>query len=142
MVTAITPTYDLTFVQGIPRDFVVSNWKNSQGEFIDLTGYKARLTMREFAAENAPLLIDLVSEGATDTSGIQLFPLQILCHFDADMTEAMTPLVGVRPVSGFPASSPTYKAGVYELRVTSPAGIPYPVVRGDVFITLGIVDDE
>ena len=140
-----TPIYDLNFTQGIPRDFVVSDWKNAHGEYVDLTDYTAHLTMRTQAGETATLLLDMKGpDGSDDFNGIQVFPLQILCHFTADQTEAMQPLPGVRPVRGSPASAPIYKAGVYELRVMSPAPakVPYAVMRGDVFITLGVVDDE
>ena len=140
-----TPVYDLTFVQGIPRDVVVTNWKNMRGELVDLTDYTAHLTMRTQAGETATLLLDMKGPvGSDDFNGIQVFPLQILCHFTADQTEAMQPLPGVRPVRGSPSSAPIYKAGVYELRVTSPAPakVPYGVIRGDVYITLGVVDDE
>jgi hypothetical protein len=140
-----TPIYDLTFTQGIPRDFIVSDWKDAYGEYVNLTDYTAHLTMRTAAGETASMLLDMRGpDGATDTTGIQLYPRQILCHFTADITEAMQPLPGARPVRGSPSSAPIYKAGVYELRVTSPAPakVPYAVMRGDVYITLGVVDDE
>jgi hypothetical protein len=138
-----TPIYDLNFTQGLPRDFVVTDWKDAYGEYVDLTDYTAHLTMRTQAGETASKLLDMRGpEGATDTSGIQIYPRQILCHFTTDITEAMQPLPGVRPMRGSPSSAPIYKAGVYELRVMSPANIPYAVMRGDVYITLGVVDDE
>jgi len=143
MTTTITPIFDLEFIQGIPRDFVVTDWADWEGKLIDLTDYKAHLTVRTKAGEKEKLLIDMKSgPDATDLKGIQVFPHQILCHFTADMTEAMEPLPGARPVRGSPSSAPVYKAGVYELRVTSPQNVPYPVIRGDVYITLGVVDDE
>jgi hypothetical protein len=140
-----TPIIDLNLTQGIPRDFVVSDWKNSRGEYVDLSDYTAHFSMRTSAGETSTLLLDMKGpEGATDYAGIQVYPRQILVHFTADQTEAMQPLPGVRPVRGSPASAPIYKAGVYELRVMSPAPakVPYAVIRGDVYITLGVVDDE
>jgi hypothetical protein len=143
MTTTITPIFDLEFIQGIPRDFVVTDWADLEGELVDLTDYKAHLTVRTKAGEQEALLLDMKSgPDASDIKGIQVFPHQVICHFTVEQTEAMQPLPGVRPVRGSPSSAPAYRAGVYELRVTSPAGVPYPVMRGDVYITLGVVDDE
>lgn len=138
-----TPIFDLNLTQGIPRDLVVTDWKNSRGEYVNLDGYTARLTMRTQAGEDAEMLLDMRGPDASDDfNGIQVFPRQLLVHFTAAITEAMQPLPGSRADRSSPTSAPVYKAGVYELRVMSPAKVPYAVLRGDVYITLGVVDDE
>jgi hypothetical protein len=138
----LTLIHDLTFVQGLPRDFVVSDWKNPRGQYIDLTNCTAHFSIRTTASETAPLLLDITGPaGSDDYTGIQVYPRQILVHLDEAMTDALKPLAGARPERGFPASTPVFKAGVYELRVMSPDFVLAAVMRGDVFITLGVIDN-
>jgi hypothetical protein len=107
MTTTIMLICDLHFIQGIPRDFVVSNWRDARGELVDLTGYAAHLTLRTNVGEDALPLLDLKrGPDATDLIGIQVFPLQVLSHFTADQTEAMQPPSGMAKVRGSPTSAP------------------------------------
>ena len=133
--------YNISFQQGIPFDFIISDWLNKNtGEYYDLSdGYTARLVVRKFVGDTDPALFDLSSIG--DTPQIKLYSRQIVSSFTTANTQAMVPLDTYRPLYGSPDAAPKYQAGVYELRVAR-AGVPYSVSVGDIFITLGIITDN
>ena len=131
-----TPLYDLSFIQGVAKDFVVSNWADANGKLYDLSDqYTARLTVRKCVGDTDTPLLDLVSG---DGGQIDLYPLQIVNHFTSANASSLTPLDSTRPIYGSPDSAPKYQAGVYELRAFR-LGVQYPVFTGDVFITLSSV---
>jgi hypothetical protein len=126
-----TPTFDLEFDQGVPREFVVSDWADKTGAFYDLSESTGHLVVRDKVG--GALLFELTSAAGE----IQTYARQIVSLFSAENIAKLAPLAGTRPITGSPSAAPQYKAGVYELRVTKD-DVPVPVIRGDVLITLGV----
>jgi hypothetical protein len=127
-----TPTFNLEFDQGVPREFAVSDWADKSGRYYDTSDTTGHLVVRDKIG--GALLFELTSAAGE----IQTYARQIVSLFSAENIAKLAPLAGARPITGSPSSAPQYKAGVYELRITNEAGIPVPVVRGDVLITLGV----
>lgn len=131
---------DLLFEQGIPRDVVVADWKDDDGNAYDLSGFSAQMMIRSSVADAMPLFTKTSAPGG----GITILQVSGVWTVDAAFTDQETasmnpPTIAIRPVGAFGDSAPTYRLGLWELRLTSAGGIEYSVTRGTVYVTLGVV---
>ena len=131
---------DLLFEQGIPRDVVVADWKDDDGNAYDLTGFSAELMIRSFISDAAPLF----TKTSAPSGGITVSQVSGIWIVDTVFTDIETasmkpPTAAIRPIGAFGDSAPTYRLGFWELRLTSSGGIEYSVARGTVYVTLGVV---
>jgi len=140
--------FNLDFEQGIGREVMVSSWKNRAGEFYDLRGFRAHLSLRKSIDDDA-ILFDKTTENGqvvvrvgtnTDaTTGIETITgNQIIATFTDVEAETMVGLPGARCDTRHP-QLPRFKSGVWEFRVYSPSGRAVSVVRGETRITLAVV---
>jgi hypothetical protein len=130
MTAVLTP---LLFEQGIARSVVVSNWADDAGNLYDLTNYSARLQARPDSACH-----DAILELSTQDGSIIVSAAGFTLEFTEAMTAGLCPLYAHQPIST-PGFADQYLAGEYELIVTSPLGVPFSLLRGDVMIILRTV---
>ena len=110
---------DLVIEQGADWSHVFNLYvPGNTAQPMDLTGYKAAMQIRSAVAAAVPLVV------LTDVNGLIVFtPLQgrIACSLSAAATGAMT--------LGY---------AVYDMQITSPAGIVTRLVQGGVTLSFGV----
>lgn len=106
--------YDITIEQGatFPLSLV---WKDSLGVPVNLTGYTARMQLRETYTSATPIF-DLTSAGGAIVLGGALGTIVVTAS--ATITGAIT-----------------IKRGVYDLELTSPLGVVTRLIEGTAYIT-------
>lgn len=97
-------------------------WKDGNGRRVNLTGYTAKLQVRETKTSNTVLL-----ELSTDTSAIQLGGA------------AGTIVVNMTPVET-DSLYPTWEKGFYDLVLTAPDGTKIRLVEGTIRVSVGVTD--
>lgn len=107
-------THDILIEQGATFQLNLV-WKDSGGTPINLTGYTARMQVRQKIADTNPLLSFTTENGAI-TLGGALGTIAITGL--ATLTDALT-----------------VKSGVYDLELVSPGGIVTRLIEGAVTIT-------
>lgn len=107
----IPAEYDINVLQGATFQWRVT-WKDSLGVAIDLTGYTARMQIRE-RRTSTDTLVNLT----TENGGIALGGAA--GHIDITIAAAATAAI-------------TALRGVYDLEIVSPAGVVYRLAMGGV----------
>ena len=107
-------THDFIIEQGVTtsKAFI---WKDSAGDVIDLTGYSARMQIRESLASNSTLL------SATNANG-QL----VIAAADGKVTLTLT---------ATETAALTFTSGLYDLELVSSGGTVTRLVQGTVTLS-------
>lgn len=105
--------YDIIIEKGATWNPVIT-WKNSDGTAIDLTGYSARLQVRESVTASSTVIS--LTSGSGITLGGTAGTISLL--LSATDTAALT-----------------FEKGVYDLELVSGSGVVYRVLQGRVTVS-------
>lgn len=105
--------YDIVIEKGATWNPVIT-WKDSAGAAINLTGYSARLQIREKVTSSSALV------SLTSSSGITL----------GGAAGTITPLI-----SSTDTAALSFTTGVYDLELISGSGVVYRVLQGKVTVS-------
>lgn len=113
--------FNLVFEQSATFQHTV-NWKDPDGNPIDLTGYRIRLQVRQSPGSTTKLLdFDSNAPGA----GMSITPLGASGSFTITFTPAVTGAL-------------SFSAAEYDLTATSPGGIVYRLHQGKASVSPGV----
>ena len=104
--------YDITIEQGSGFSLPLT-YEAPDGSFVDFTGSTARLHVRSKYGATETLI-----ELTTENGGIELTE-------DGEITLS---------VSAEDTAALTFSLGVYDLEIVPPAGEPYKIIKGNVFL--------
>jgi hypothetical protein len=104
--------YDITIEQGSGFSLPLT-YEAPEGSFVDFTGSTARLHVRSKYGATETLI-----ELNTENGGIELTE-------DGEITLS---------VSAEDTAALTFSRGVYDLEIVPPAGEPYKIIKGNVFL--------
>ena len=104
--------YDITIEQGSGFSLPLT-YEAPEGSFVDFTGSTARLHVRSKYGATETLI-----ELTTENGGIELTE-------DGEITLS---------VSAEDTAALTFSRGVYDLEIVAPAGEPYKIIKGNVFV--------
>jgi hypothetical protein len=117
----VSKRFNLTFEQSATFQHTV-NWKDPDGDPIDLTGYRIRLQVRATASASTTLLdFDSDSPGA----GMHITSLDATGSFTITLDPSVTAALN-------------FNSAEYDLTATSPGGIVYRLHEGKASVSLGV----
>lgn len=108
--------HDITIEPGTTFELHIV-WTDSEGDPVDLTGYRVRCQVRESADSSSTLLS---IDSATPVSGITVGSLDTDGGIDITVAPAVTGALNFDGIA------------VYDLMVTSPAGVVTRLIHGNV----------
>jgi len=108
-------TYDITIEQGATFTRTLT-WKDENEDAVNLTGYSARLQMRE-SVEAVDTFIDITSGNSPDDIALGGAAGTIIIAISATTTAALT------------------QGGVYDLELVSGAGVVTRLLQGNVTLS-------
>ena len=107
--------YDIIIEQGATFNFALI-WRDPSGMPINLTGYTARMQVRQTVTQPDPAPLSLTTENGGITLGGPAGPINVLA----------TPV----QTAGL-----SFRAGVYDLELVSPGGEVTRLVQGSVVVS-------
>lgn len=113
--------YNLVFEQGATFQHTV-NWKDPDGNAIDLTGYRIRLQVRQSPSDSVKL-VDFDSD--TPGAGMSITSLGASGSFTVTFTPAVTGAL-------------SFTSAEYDLTATSAGGVVYRLHEGKATVSPGV----
>lgn len=113
-------TYDITIDQGATFSFAFT-WKDANGDRVDLTGYSAKMQIREYYSSSTPVLELSTTDGSITlggTSGV----VTVTASDEATRDIAID-------------------SGVYDIELYSPLGTTKRLIQGKVTISPEVTRD-
>jgi len=114
--------YLLTIEQGSTTDLLLE-WKDSNGEPVDLSGYTARMQIRP-SVDSSTKYLDITSATASDGTGLNLTPQS--GSFTLPRTSGSIGLF----ISAASSSNLNFTEGVYDIELQSNGGIVTRLLEG------------
>lgn len=114
--------YLLTIEQGTTTDLLLE-WKDSNGEPVDLTGYIARMQIRP-SVDSSTKYLDITSVTASDGTGLNLTPQS--GSFTLPKTSGSIGLF----ISAQTSSNLSFSEGVYDIELQSSTGVVTRLLEG------------
>lgn len=122
---SIVPIYNITLNQGSDFDQTFT-WKDSAGDPIDLTGYTARMSIKENYNSSSSLL-SLTTANSRITLGGALGTIAL--HIDGSDISDITPNAQLNKII------PGKNKYVYDLEMVSGSSAPKRILHGEVVVT-------